>query len=399
MAAQSHRSDPRILRRRTLQRDHRGLAELLRPGMSVLDIGCGAGSITAGIARAVGPQGRVVGIDRDETLLEMACAEHGMISNLHFESGDANTMRYFAEFDIVTASRTLQWIAEPAGAVSKMGQAVKPSGLVVVLDYNHFANAWQPDPPQEFMGFYRAFLDWREANGWDNAIADHLPALLESSGLAEVRSQAQDEIVERGDADFTERTALWSEVIENVGSQLVVGRFCTDAELSRAHEFYRSWTHKELKKQVLAMRTVTGRAPDVEDILDPFTGKWRFNAELSKLTTPPPRSWFQEISASADDVAVCEHIVTSDGSETRVSVHARFDGNDYPVAGSPIADTISYTRPDPARIFGAGKKNGLTSLQETLVVAPGRNTLTITYSIHAGGKVVAEGAAVFQRDS
>lgn len=44
MAAQSHRSDPRILGRRTLQRDHRHLARLLRPGLAVLDVGCGTRS-------------------------------------------------------------------------------------------------------------------------------------------------------------------------------------------------------------------------------------------------------------------------------------------------------------------------------------------------------------------
>src|SRR6516164_2145961 len=107
MPAQSHRSDPRILGRRTLQRDHRCLAELLRPGLAVLDVGCGTGAITAGAAKAVGPHGHVVGIDRDEALLELARAEHAMIPNLRFEYGDVTTLTFGTEFDIVTAARTL----------------------------------------------------------------------------------------------------------------------------------------------------------------------------------------------------------------------------------------------------------------------------------------------------
>jgi ubiquinone/menaquinone biosynthesis C-methylase UbiE len=117
MRAQSHRSDPRILGRRTLQRDHRCLAELLRPGLSVIDVGCGSGAITAGIARAVGPHGSVLGIDRDPALLELARTEHALLPNLQLECGDATTLQVEAQFDIVTAARTLQWTAEPALAV------------------------------------------------------------------------------------------------------------------------------------------------------------------------------------------------------------------------------------------------------------------------------------------
>jgi ubiquinone/menaquinone biosynthesis C-methylase UbiE len=110
MAEHSHRSDPRILGRRTLERDHRRLVPYLRPGLSVLDVGCGTGAITAGIAKAVGPHGRVVGIDLDEVLLERARAEHGTVPNLEFRHGEAMALTFRAEFDVVTAARTLQWI-------------------------------------------------------------------------------------------------------------------------------------------------------------------------------------------------------------------------------------------------------------------------------------------------
>src|SRR5207249_3817462 len=113
-----HRSDPRILGRRTLQRDHRCLAELLQPGFFVLDVGCGTGAITAGIAKAVGPYGFVTGVDRDEVLLELARTKHDMYPNLHFEYGDATALGFRAQFDVVTAARTLQWIADPALAIS-----------------------------------------------------------------------------------------------------------------------------------------------------------------------------------------------------------------------------------------------------------------------------------------
>ena len=151
-SAQSHRSDPRILGRRTLERDHRCLLRLLRPGLSVLDVGCGTGAITAGIAKAVGPHGHVVGVDRDAVLLDLARADTARrrtrVWNRRCEESGV-----FGQFDIVTAARTLQWISEPGLAVCGMMQSARPGGMVVILDYDHARNEWEPDPPVEFRKF------------------------------------------------------------------------------------------------------------------------------------------------------------------------------------------------------------------------------------------------------
>src|SRR3954451_24067218 len=119
MCQQSHRSDPRILNRRTLRRDHRYLASVLRTGMDILDVGCGTGAITADIARAVGPDGTAVGIDRDDANLAVAVQQYGGVENLRFEGADILTAgeRFNNRFDIVTAARTIQWISEPQLAV------------------------------------------------------------------------------------------------------------------------------------------------------------------------------------------------------------------------------------------------------------------------------------------
>ncbi len=185
-------------------------------------------------------------------LLKLARTEHGLLPNLQFECGDATVLSFHAQFDIVTAARTLQWISEPAVAISNMKLAAKPAGALVVLDYNHASNAW------EFEQFYGAFLAWRQANQWDNEMADHLPELFRSAGLDDVKSQVQDEVVERGGPEFAEWTALWSEVIENVGEQLATAGFCTESQLREARECFDSWAKTELRKQVIAMRAVTG---------------------------------------------------------------------------------------------------------------------------------------------
>ncbi|HEX4032685.1 MAG TPA: methyltransferase domain-containing protein [Terracidiphilus sp.] len=261
MPAQSHRSDPRILGWRTLEKDHRCLAELLRPGFSVLDVGCGTGAITAGIARAVKPEGHVVGVDRDEGLLEIARTEHAEIKNLQFNCGDATALKFRAQFDIVTSARVLQWIAEPRLAIENMRQAAKGGGVVVVLDYNHTQNQWEPEPPPEFRVCYDAFLAWRRANGWDNEMADHLPELFRSAGLASISSCAQDEVVKRGEPEFAWQSYLWTGTLQHVAEQLVAAGFCTEAQLQIAREVYDPWVRTELVQQTLAMRATIGVVP------------------------------------------------------------------------------------------------------------------------------------------
>ncbi len=59
-----------ILNARSLATAHRRLAELLQPGLTVLDVGCATGAITRGIAEVVAPGGSVVGTDVHAGLIE-----------------------------------------------------------------------------------------------------------------------------------------------------------------------------------------------------------------------------------------------------------------------------------------------------------------------------------------
>ncbi len=261
MSGQQHQSGPGILDRRTLANDHRCLAGLLSPGMSVLDVGCGTGAITKGIAEAVGPGGTVVGVDRDRGLIERANAHCAFRSNLRFEEGDATRLDYDARFDVVTAARTLQWIADLGTAIGQMTRAARPGGLLVVLDYNHALNRWEPTPPAEFMAFYSAFLSWRESNGWDNEVANHLPRLLEEAGLQEVSTHVQDQTSVKGEADFHEKTALWTEVIDNIGPVLVGAQVCETRLLEAARRSYEAWRETDLLRQILSMNAIVARVP------------------------------------------------------------------------------------------------------------------------------------------
>ena len=245
MGAQTHRSDPKVLNRRTLEEDHRVLAAMLRPGMFVLDVGCGTGAITAGIARVVAPGGCVVGVDRDEALLDAARRDH---PEVRFETADALSLGFQDAFDIVTAARAVQWMSDPARAIGRMKAAVRRGGALVVLDYNHDRNAWFPDPPPEFARFYAAFLAWRASNGWGNDTADCLPEWFGAAGLVEIESVCSDETTGRGGTD------VWGQVIDGLGRQ-----FYPEDDRAAAAVAYHDYCQTSLQRQTLALRTVIGR--------------------------------------------------------------------------------------------------------------------------------------------
>ncbi len=261
MSSQQHRSDPRILDRRSLRNDHRCLAGILSPGMSVLDIGCGTGAITKGIAEAVGPTGSVLGIDRDSALIQQARVLSTSLPHLRFEEGDATNLNFEQTFDVVSAARTLQWIAKLNDAIASMKCAAKPGGLIVVLDYNHVLNEWQPAPPAQFRAFYDAFLAWRHSNGWDNEIANHLPELFEQAGLKDIRIYDQNEASERGDPDFDQKTSLWTSVIENLTPALRDTGHCAAGLLDSARHDFETWRKAGLIRQTLSMKTIMARVP------------------------------------------------------------------------------------------------------------------------------------------
>ena len=255
MSEQHHQSDPRVLSRRTLEQDHRVLARLLQPGMTVLDAGCGTGAITSGIAERVGGSGTVVGIDRDESLLAIAGEDYAHLPQLSFEAGDVLSITYESRFDIVTASRVLQWISDPGAAIGRMKAALKPGGMLVVLDYNHDQNSWDPAPPAAFQNFYQGFLNWRAANQWDNRMAEHLPDLLLSAGFSDLEIISSNEHAGRGEA----ASGIWKHVLESIGPQIARAGFYVEADLVRAKQEYGAYLADTIREQQLRLDTVTGR--------------------------------------------------------------------------------------------------------------------------------------------
>ena len=121
-----------------VEANHRRIVDLVgvRAGSSVLDVGCGTGNFTRDTALLVAPSGRVVGCDLSDAMLGVAntrAMEAGLEIDYHI--GDANALPFEdASFDAARTERVLQYLAEPAQAVSEMIRVTKPGGWVAATE-------------------------------------------------------------------------------------------------------------------------------------------------------------------------------------------------------------------------------------------------------------------------
>jgi ubiquinone/menaquinone biosynthesis C-methylase UbiE len=247
-----------VLDRRSLENSNKNLLKWLKPGMSVLDVGCGTGAITKGIAEKTGPKGKVYGIDVSEELISKARQNFGYLDNLSFEVADILSYAPVQKFDLITSARTLQWMATPEKALEQMKKLLNPGGIISILDYNHERISWNPEPPQTMKRFYGAFLQWRKEAGFDNAIADHLKQLMNNIGLQQVEISEQHEMSRKGDSDFTHQAGIWLEVAKLRGPQLVQAEYLTEEERLAAIREYEHWISQTGQSMQLYLLAVEG---------------------------------------------------------------------------------------------------------------------------------------------
>jgi ubiquinone/menaquinone biosynthesis C-methylase UbiE len=250
----------RVLDQRTLAASYRTLADLIKPGMAVLDVGCGTGAITRGMAERATPAGRVLGIDPSSALIAQAEARYADVAGLRFAVADVYSFQPTEPFDVVAAARTLQWLADPYEALQRMAGFLKPGGLLSVLDYNHEKITWNPAPPASMLLFYEAFLRWRADAGMQNDIADRLAGYFETAGLREVASTDQSETVRRTDPDYAAKMGIWATVAETRGHQLVADGYVTEAQRLAAARDYTAWLATEGDSMQMYLLAVEGRS-------------------------------------------------------------------------------------------------------------------------------------------
>jgi SAM-dependent methyltransferase len=107
-----------------------------RPGGCLLDVGCGTGEAVLGLARLVGPSGRVVGVDLGTAMIaEAHRRSEGVGLQVGFQVMDAHRLDFVdGSFDGCRAARVLQHVEDPGRVVAEMVRVTRPGGRVVAYD-------------------------------------------------------------------------------------------------------------------------------------------------------------------------------------------------------------------------------------------------------------------------
>ncbi len=124
----------------------------LKPGMTVLDIGCGAGVMTCWIAQQVGDKGKVIAIENNENQLNAAkrYAQQLSINNIEFKLWSAYDIEKLnTQFDLIYCRFVLHHLNQPTTVIAKIVQILKPNGIYVaeegIVNYAFsypFSTAW-----------------------------------------------------------------------------------------------------------------------------------------------------------------------------------------------------------------------------------------------------------------
>ncbi len=229
--------------RRTAEEAAAFLLPELRPGMRLLDVGCGPGSITRGLAERLAP-GQVIGLDLSREILAAArqdAAARGL-ANLQYEEGSVYQLPFpDASFDVVFAHQVLQHLREPGAALRELLRVVRSGGLVAVRDVDWgTASYWPADPWID--RFVEVHLKTFYRNGGEPRIGRQLRALFNAADVTDLQITASvwcyatpSETVEWGES-YAERL-----LTSPMGERAVEYGFASRSDLEAMAAAFRAW--------------------------------------------------------------------------------------------------------------------------------------------------------------
>jgi len=167
--------------------------ELLRiaPNQSVLDVGCGPGIDTLAMAELVGPQGRVLGLDADPEMVEIAqtrTERAGLTERVEHRQGDAANLPLESRtFDACRSERLFIHLGDPSRALGEMRRVARPGAWIVLVDSDW--GSLSIDSPH--VGIERRLARFRAEQLLSNGYSGRqLFRLFKESGLTQIEVEA-----------------------------------------------------------------------------------------------------------------------------------------------------------------------------------------------------------------
>src|SRR5215469_1348765 len=155
----------------------------IRPGMRVLDLGCGAGDATFVAAELVGPGGSAVGVDHSPDALargRLRAAQRGL-AHVQFIEGDIHEPAPGGPFDAIVERLVLWSVPDPAAVLRRQAMVLRPGGLVVPIEIDGSATRLLPENPRATQ--YKSWLIEAWARAGIVMVGPRLWAIVEEAGL------------------------------------------------------------------------------------------------------------------------------------------------------------------------------------------------------------------------
>jgi ubiquinone/menaquinone biosynthesis C-methylase UbiE len=215
----------------------------LRSGESLLDVGCGPGTITSDLAELVHP-GRVIGIDAVAEPLVQArrVAADRKLDRVEFEVGDVFDLGYPDDsFDVVHAHQVLQHLADPVRALREMRRVRRPGGLVAARDSDYAAMTWYPRVPalDDWLALYQRVA---RANGGEPDAGRRLLSWARQAGFTDITATGSTWCFANPE-DRAWWSGMWADRIKEsaMARQAVSDGFATTGDLQRISDGWREW--------------------------------------------------------------------------------------------------------------------------------------------------------------
>ncbi|MFJ8149477.1 methyltransferase domain-containing protein [Streptomyces sp. NPDC096094] len=201
----------------------------LGPGDRALDVGCGPLGIMDALSARVGEHGRVVGLDAEPRMTEMArrtIDERGLrnVSLLSADAAETGLPR--SSFDLVHTRLVLMNVPHPDDVLDEMIAVTKPGGTVAVQDVDWLTRVCEPPHPS-WDRLVTVIAQLWARNGMDVMLGRRLPGILRQHGLLDVGVRASTHVFQHTDPYRT----LLVDRARLCRSALVEHGLITDAEL------------------------------------------------------------------------------------------------------------------------------------------------------------------------
>ena len=160
----------------------------VKPGMRVLDLGCGPGFVSLDLARRVGPSGEVVGLDEAKHWTEwlaLKAKERGFanVKTICARIQDADLPP--AHFDVIFSRWVFSFLQDPSAVATMLARALKVGGQLAIEDYNHEGVSIFPES-EGFRAVVRATRALYKTSGGDQFVMGRIPAIFAAAGLETV---------------------------------------------------------------------------------------------------------------------------------------------------------------------------------------------------------------------